>query len=141
MSFGSRIKTLRQRDGQYFENVFPIGADGKYIDMESGLDLEQELKLGNNHYVEIQENEDTTIIRQYYLDIPKGDTALSDLTEHIKYSVETTIDANDNITSLLYRGNISEDESDIIHSKVIKFTSSSTYTTINEGLDIEQEGQ
>lgn len=41
---GLRIKSLQQKNGQ----TYPFGADGIYIDMLSGLDLQEQLILNNN---------------------------------------------------------------------------------------------
>lgn len=60
-----RIKQVRQKVEDRFIS-FPLGADAKHIDMFSGLDLEEELKLGGNHHVIVEEFEDRTIIREKY---------------------------------------------------------------------------
>ena len=141
MSSGLRIKQLRQKANGNYENKIPIGAEAQYIDMESGLDLEEELKLGSNHYVEISEaNENYTLIRQYYLDVPKGNSSLANLLQHIKYSVLTYITEED-ITSYLFRGDITS-LSDAIHVKKINFidTPSLSLTTVDEELDIQLGG-
>lgn len=67
-----RIKQINQRNDQPFNSqhpfdTIPLGVDGLLVDMMSNLDLEEDLKIGNNHYVEINQiNEYDTIITQYY---------------------------------------------------------------------------
>lgn len=73
MSNGKRIKQLRQKT---FNNDFlhiPFGADGNFIDMFSGLDLEEELKIGGNHYVQINSDEFNTQVTEYYSTAPITD--------------------------------------------------------------------
>jgi len=50
------IKGSRQKNttGGYADYI-PFGADGEYVDMLSGLNLERELKLGGDHLTSITE--------------------------------------------------------------------------------------
>lgn len=61
-----RIKTLHQKKNDDFISI-PLGVDGLLVDMMSKLDLEEDLKIGNNHFVQIlDENQYDTTIIQYY---------------------------------------------------------------------------
>lgn len=52
------IKGIRQKQSsESYSPLVPIGSEGKYIEMNSNLNLENELKLGTNHYVIIEEGE------------------------------------------------------------------------------------
>lgn len=70
----TKIKGFRQKqsDGS-FGSFKPFGTDGILIDMLSGLDNEQELKLGGNHSSTIVEsindqNEPVTTITEFFKD-------------------------------------------------------------------------
>lgn len=64
------IKGSRQKvSASGYSDYIPFGADGKYIDMLSGLDLEKELKLGGNHSAIIGlDSQNRTVITQKYAD-------------------------------------------------------------------------
>jgi hypothetical protein len=49
-----RIKEIRQKTSSGYTTGIPIGSSGYLIDMLSSLDLEEELKLGNDHYVTVE---------------------------------------------------------------------------------------
>lgn len=100
----TRIKGLRKKGSdKTFGDFVPFGTDGILVDMLSGLDNEQELKLGGNHRVNIEEStvdgRNVTTITEEYLD--KNNIG-------IQYSVITEIVSNDDgsttITSSLYSG-------------------------------------
>ena len=59
------IKGSRQKNstGNYADYI-PFGADGEYIDMLSGLNLERELKLGGDHLTSITEQNGNIIITE-----------------------------------------------------------------------------
>ena len=63
------IKGSRQKNttGGYADYI-PFGADGEYVDMLSGLNLERELKLGGDHLTSITEQNGITVITQKYAD-------------------------------------------------------------------------
>lgn len=63
------IKGSRQKNttGDYADYI-PFGADGEYVDMLSGLNLERELKLGGDHLASIVEQNGVTTITQKYAD-------------------------------------------------------------------------
>ena len=93
-----RIKGLRQKQSDSsYNSLIPFGTDGVLVDMLSGLDNEQEIKLGGNHTSIITEvNATTTSIVETY-------KALDNTT--VTYVVETTIvennDSSTNITIVL----------------------------------------
>ena len=64
-----RIKGVRkkQSDGS-FATLVPFSTDGQLVDMISGLDLEQELKIGGLHNTIIRQvdNKTTSITEQYF---------------------------------------------------------------------------
>ena len=128
-----RIKKIHQKgQGNNFTD-YPIGVDSIYVDMLSNLDLEEELKIGNNHSVTVQDvytevNEqsvfDHTEIKQYYYDLP-----LDNNNKQILYYVETIIDSTGNlISSKLYQGN----ETTKLHQKNIEITQGQNLTTIGQ---------
>ena len=78
-----RIKQIRPKRNNLFSQSFPIGTDGLLVDMFSKLDLEEQLKIGGNHYVTISQTDVSTIIRQWYLSQPKGDTSINDVDDDI----------------------------------------------------------
>ena len=116
------IKGSRQKitTGSY-GNYIPFGADGEYIDMRSGLNLERQLKLGGDHSATISENEyGNTVITEIYAD--------QNSTNNY-YKVITTIAQNGaitNITSQLHWINSQADD-------ILKNTKN---TTIDESSDI-----
>ena len=78
-----RMKGLRRKENGQFSSFIPFGTQGEYVDMYSGLSLEQELLLGSQHSVAITKNSDAkTTINDYYID-----------AQGIKlYEVETVIE-------------------------------------------------
>ena len=80
------IKGTRKKTGSSsYGDFIPFGADGQNIDMVSGLDLEQELKLGGDHLVSINKDiSGNTIVIEDYID----DATVSNVTF---YRVKTTI--------------------------------------------------
>lgn len=139
-----RIKSISKKDISGFGDPIPFGTDGLLVDMLSGLDLEEENKLGNNHYVEIEDkkenNQEVTYIKEYYLDIPKGNNTIANLdnNNHILYSVSIKITDND-INMILYKGNINESSSanNILHKKKILIDETTSITQINQEVDGE----
>ncbi len=57
-----RIKEIRQKDENNNFQSFPIGVNGQYVDLLSNLNLEEELKIGGNHYVTIDEDDNQLIL-------------------------------------------------------------------------------
>ena len=90
-----RVKEIREKqsDGSFNNNSVPIGTDGELVDMLSGLDNEQELKLGGNHTAEIVEvsSSETEVSETYF-----------DLSQNANYTVDTNIqDQNDGSTVIV----------------------------------------
>lgn len=53
------VKGTKQKLGAgSYGSYIPFGIDGQYADMFSGLDLEQELKIGGPEQIQIVQNED-----------------------------------------------------------------------------------
>ena len=88
-----RIKQIRQKTSSGYSSGIPIGADGFLIDMLSQLDLEEELKLGGNHYADIQETDTEMTITEYYFSEARGQKSISDMAEQnlITYTVKIKI--------------------------------------------------
>lgn len=138
-----RIKQIRKKTSNGYTTGIPIGTDGILVDMLSGLDLEEELKLGNNHYVQIKDLKETineqqvtvTEIKEWYLKYPKGNNDISNLpnTNEILYSVKTRI-IEDEISRTLYKGDINDNNS--LHKDKIIITENNT-TIINQEVDSE----
>lgn len=87
------IKGSRQKNatGSGYADYIPFGADGEYVDMLSGLNLERELKLGGDHLASIVEQNGVTVITQKY----------ADTTANNKYyKVITTISEGDGGTTI-----------------------------------------
>lgn len=121
-----RIKGLRQKQSDSsYNSLVPFGTDGILVDMLSGLDNEQEFKLGGNHTSVITEVDDTTttIVETY--------KALDNST--VTYVVETTVTENNDlstsITVTLKRGGA------ILNSKTITIPADDVTMEIEEELD------
>ena len=84
-----RVKEIRQKNSSgSFDVGVPLGTDGILVDMLSGLDNEEELKLGGNHNSYIEEVSDSvTRITETYYDLA-GTT--------VEYTVITLITENAN---------------------------------------------
>lgn len=79
-----RIKQIRPKTNGGFGTSIPLGVDGLLTDMVSGLDLEEELKLGGNHYVQIYETTTSTIIKEWYFSQKMGSNTLEDMRQNNK---------------------------------------------------------
>lgn len=87
-----RIKQIRPRQSGSFPTSIPIGTDGLLVDMISQLDLEEEIRLGGNHYVSISQTETSTIIKEWYFTESKEDTPIEDIDDSIvAYTVQASI--------------------------------------------------
>ena len=128
-----RVKNLRKKiTPNSFGDPIPIGTDGILVDMLSGLDNEQELKLGGNHIADISEDGNiTTIIEQY---------CKNDVAKTIVYTVKTVVvDNEDNSTTItveIYNGN-STAVADKLNTKIINIP----VEVPNQSLTIEEELQ
>lgn len=88
-----RIKGLRQKQANgTFASLVPFGTDGNLVDMSSGLNNEEELKLGGNHEVSIVTNNDVTTVTELYYD---------DNNNIVLYTVESIITPNANNTTII----------------------------------------
>lgn len=96
----NRIKGLHIKEGpNSYTDLIPFGSNGELIDMVSTLDLEEELKIGGNHYFEISEDEnDITIIKEWYLTQPKGNE--DNLNQICRYTVITAFSESPVSTAL-----------------------------------------
>lgn len=155
------IKGIRQKEGNNnYSNLVPIGAEGKHIDMNSELNLENELKLGNDHYVEIEKGKfkippmgeegeilDADRVIEYYATKEEVEEevfpyykVITFITEEKNEEEETT---NTNIFSYLF--NATNDGDILLHKKEssIKDEEKGTIeepiviTTIDEQIDKE----
>lgn len=137
MSSGNRIKKFYQKNnGTSGFTPYPLGADGQFIDMFSGLDLEEEQLLGGNHDVTFSKGtRDYEIIERYYnKPISTGDTLVTPI---VQYTVRTQLinsviltlytDESDNASIITTDGDTNlvaeedeEDEYDIIISQLYK---------------------
>lgn len=130
-----RIKQLRVKNLQNNFDSIPFGANGNFIDMFSGLDLEEELKLGGNHYTEIDNTTDLKIT-EYYLDKPKEEESIINEASHVCYKVVTIFISSDlyweaDSSNMLVVGPLSDDfeatdsyDPNIINEDFIILTSS-----------------
>ena len=48
------VKTILKKGSSSFDDGCPIGTEGKYVDMYSQLDLEEEIKIGGNKCTVVQ---------------------------------------------------------------------------------------
>lgn len=70
----NRIKQIRQKNASGTYMNYPIGSQGTLIDMLSELDLEEELKIGGNHYVQVDNvSDELTYVREKYYNKPKSE--------------------------------------------------------------------
>lgn len=87
------IKGSRQKlsTGSYSDFI-PFGADGEYIDMLSGLNLERQLKLGGDHSAVIgQDANGNTVITQKYADAETTGAYYRVITTIAEAAAATTI--------------------------------------------------
>lgn len=147
-----RVKQVRQvnvKNGSQnsYKSAIPIGTDGLLVDMLSQLDLEEELRIGGNHYTTIDESETvdsetkevtyTTIITELYYD--------RKTPENTTYTVQILIIETGSLTTItmeLYKGK--KDDNKLLHSKTITITEQTReqhlITDIVEKLDPVTEG-
>ena len=130
-----KVKGFRQKqlDGSY-SNFTPFGTDGILVDMLSGLDNEQELKLGGNHDATIIESvnasdEKVTTITELFKD--------NSLEPVIKYSLITEITEHEDTSTTIICSLYTEDNinSTPLHVKTITIPATGTTNfTIEEVL-------
>lgn len=120
-----KIKGLRQKqtDGT-FNSLVPFGTDGILVDMLSGLDSEEEFKIGGNHSSTIVEENGLTTIEEIY----------TDLDSTILYKVISSIqDNNDDSTTITVQLKKGTDET-AVREKTITIPADSASITIGEVL-------
>lgn len=86
-----RIKQIRKRQNGAFSTGVPIGTDGILVDMISELDLEQEIRLGGNHYVEINQTSTSTEIKEWYFSEARGSRTIEQMSDFVTYSASVII--------------------------------------------------
>lgn len=86
-----RIKQIRTRSNSDFPTGVPIGTDGILVDMLSELDLEEEIRLGGNHYVDIVQTNTATEIREWYFSEPRGTRTITEMSQYVTYSALVSI--------------------------------------------------
>lgn len=86
-----RIKQIRKRQNGAFSAGVPIGTDGILVDMISELDLEEEIRLGGNHYVEINQTEIATEIKEWYFSEARGSRTIAQMSNFVTYSASVVI--------------------------------------------------
>lgn len=109
-----RIKGLHVKiSSDSYSPLKPFGSDGQLIDMLSSLDLEEELKLGGNHYVELEEDDDNDVlvIKEWYYTQPKENKTRAEMSQFCTYSVATSFTENTAATAIdVGQGNVLVDE-------------------------------
>ena len=130
------IKEVRQKNqnGNYNASI-PIGTDGSLVDMFSGLSLEEELKIGENHTTTVTDIDDgSTLISQTF----DGFGKTSDQKK--QFTLDTTISTDGNtITQVLteYVFAPQQPGTQIVKAQVqktIKISESGKITSIVENL-------
>lgn len=87
-----RIKEIRQKTSSGYTTGIPIGSSGYLIDMLSSLDLEEELKLGNDHYATIEQTDEVVTIKEWYFSEKLNDSLSAMIQNNkVNYSLVTTI--------------------------------------------------
>ena len=61
-----RVKGYRKKAETGYEAFIPFGSDGEFIDILSGLNLEEEMRLGGRRNVSFSENDGAIIITETY---------------------------------------------------------------------------
>lgn len=96
-----RIKGMREKTSSaVYAPLVPFGTDGKLVDMLSGLDLEEDLIIGGDHYSTINEvDEEATVITEVFAkraDVEAG-TAVN------YYKIDTTLSMNEDGDTIIER--------------------------------------
>lgn len=102
-----RIKEIRQKSTTSETGYIPIpiGTSGLLVDLASNFDLEEDLKLGSNHYVQIKQNGSYVQIIEYYFSAPRyADGVLRDVQAMfsaglVTHKVDIIIDSGVNYLS------------------------------------------
>lgn len=113
-----RVKQIRKRSNNSFLDGIPIGTDGLLVDMISGLDLEEQLKLGGNHYVDIKQTDTQTEIREWYLTESKGNTPIEQIEDSkVKFTCLTAI--TNSIQYNIIQQEYEEEESRLVDNPIV----------------------
>ena len=152
-----RIKQIRQKQNNSFSGGIPLGTDGKLVDMFSGLDLEEQLRLGGKSTVSINETEQRVqIIERHYAKDSENNIptfTIRTLIDNLIFyalidnhnDIDYIIDSNGNNIGLyqeimdtpviyieLYKGNYDESSSnnELLHTKEVHINTESISETI-----------
>ena len=110
-----RIKGLHTKENSStYSDLIPFGSEGQLIDMISTLDLEEEIRLGGNHYAELYQGNDQTIIKEWYYTEPKGNNTKEEMSDLCTYSVKTIFSESPTSTAIEVgeEGEVLVDEAD-----------------------------
>ena len=84
--YTERIKQVKRKEGNSFSSSIPIGTQGLFVDMISTLDLEEQIRLGGNHYIDIIDTDTDTEIRQWYFSQARGSRTLAEMSNLVTFS-------------------------------------------------------
>lgn len=132
-----RIKGMKKKISSAIYTPFiPFGTDGKLVDMLDGLNLEEDLIIGGDHYSTIQEIDNTTTIIS---EIFAKQEEVKEGTAENYYKIDTTLsideDENTIIERKLWFVTNSSLEPELVHQKLIKILENELGTMIEEVLD------
>lgn len=82
-----RVKQIRKKTGSDTYLSLPIGSQGLLVDMVSQLDLEEEIRLGGNHYTTITSTDLATTIKEWYFSQPRGTRTITQMASYVTYTV------------------------------------------------------
>ena len=89
--YTERVKQIRRRENGDFSSSIPIGTQGLFVDMISTLDLEEQIRLGGNHYVDIVDTDATTEIKEWYFSEARGSRTLAQMSNLVTFSTVVRI--------------------------------------------------
>lgn len=84
--YTERVKQIKRRENGNFSSSIPIGTQGLFVDMISTLDLEEQIRLGGNHYVDIVDTDTTTEIKEWYFSEARGSRTLAQMSNLVTFS-------------------------------------------------------
>ena len=120
-----RLKGLHEKQPDLsFGDFLPFGTDGVLVDMLSGLDNEQEFKLGGNHSADISESDNITTITEYYRkDDDNTHLGLGTIVYTVVTRIETILDEESPIDTeilvSLYEGTIQNPPQEPLNTKTV----------------------
>ena len=131
-----RVKGYREKTGTaLYSNLIPFGTDGVFVDMNSGLNLEEDILIGGNHYTTIQESSDTTtVINETFA---KKEDVENEVAENY-YVKNTLIDESTEDTVITIKLFLVKDSTVspvLLREKVITIDGSGAVTEIEEVLE------